>query len=104
MVFTLRREECQRLWGAHWYLRVSPDFVWEDFRYPGINNLCTSYSGLEHLPISRFTSLNITVICHDKKALMDIFIFIRNLEKFRSCFCCFLQVTLVRAKVGSQWL
>lgn len=82
MVFTLRNEECQRLWGAHWGLRV-PDFVWEDFRYPGINNLCASYSGLEHLPFSSFTSLDITVIWRIKKDLMDIFIFIKNLEKFR---------------------
>lgn len=44
MVFTLRREESQRLCGALWDLLISADFVRESFRYPGINNLCASYS------------------------------------------------------------
>lgn len=35
MVFTLRREESQRLCGALWDLLVSSDFVREDFTHPG---------------------------------------------------------------------
>lgn len=57
MVFTLRREESQRLQGGDCFSVLQLIFVWEDFRCPGLSSLYTSYSVLEHFPYSSFASV-----------------------------------------------
>lgn len=69
MVFTLRREESQRLCRVPWDLLISADFAWKDFRYHAINSIYANYCGLEHLLFSRFRSLILLSTCIIKRLL-----------------------------------